>query len=65
MDETRKTVRLLMLQADEKLRWAADLLRGPETPASPEAMELEKSLTRAIDAIAPAIRSTDRCRGGT
>jgi len=62
MDETRMTVRLLMLQAVEKLEWAADLLRGPETPPSAEAMELEKALTRAIETLGPSIKQMVECK---
>ena len=49
--ETRRTVMLLVAQALERLEWAADLLRGPETEASVEAMRLEIRLTRAIEVL--------------
>lgn len=53
MDETeaelQRTARLMTAQALDRLRWAADILRGPEVAPSPETMRIEITLSRAID----------------
>ena len=51
MIEPQRTVRLLVLQALEKLEFAAELLRGDDIPASPAAMHDEIAVSRAIDVL--------------
>ncbi len=49
--EAERTVRLLLYAALENLGQAADLLRGPEIPASPAVMRLEIAVSRALDSL--------------
>ena len=58
MDETEveRTVWLLICQAQEKLQWAADLLRGPEVPASERSMRLEIDVSKVLDVLSPHVR---------
>lgn len=44
-------VRLLIMQALEKLQDAADILRGPDVPASQQVMSCEIAVTKAMDAL--------------
>lgn len=53
-DEALKTVDLLVFLACEKLKDAAELLRGEHVEASPPSMRLEIAVSRALDALTAA-----------